>query len=84
MNTVARSIRIEDEVWKSAYQKAQKMGVSLTFVIKSALQNFSRLENPLLIVDEGDIVLSSEMQEKMDTLGNTASEKVKERLQGVI
>lgn len=80
MSTTARSIRIEDEIWKSALEKSKKMGVSLTFVIKNYLKNFSNMKDPIIVIDEGEVPLSSDLQKKADDLGTLASQKIKQRL----
>ena len=49
-------------------------------VDRDYLKNFATFQDPIIIVDEGEIPLSKDMQEKADRLGNFAAQQVEKRL----
>ncbi len=62
------TIRIERDIKKKAAQQAAKLGVPLTFIVKTALINF--VESPKIVVGEPqDVIVTSDIQAKMDKIG---------------
>ncbi len=62
------TIRIEEDIKRKAAQHAAKLGVPLTFIIKTALINF--VESPKIVVGEPqDVLVTSDIQAKMDKIG---------------
>lgn len=63
------TIRIEDQLKKKAAKQAQKMGVSVTLVVKNALKNF--VKNPSIVIGEPeDIEVTPDLQKKMDRVAS--------------
>ncbi|MFH1545857.1 MAG: hypothetical protein ABIE14_00580 [Patescibacteria group bacterium] len=56
MPTPIRNFRINDETWQPALKKANSVGVSLTFVVKSILRDFTR---------RGEVIISAPAEIKM-------------------
>ena len=56
MSTSIRNFRIADETWQPAREKANAVGVSLTFVVKSVLRDFAK---------RGDVHISEPIEIKM-------------------
>jgi len=62
------TIRIEEDLKKKAAAQAEKLGVPLTFIVKTALINF--IESPKIVIGEPqDVIITSDIQEKMDKIG---------------
>ncbi|MDP4008213.1 MAG: hypothetical protein Q8P68_03410 [Candidatus Peregrinibacteria bacterium] len=61
------TIRIQDDIKRKATEQAAKLGVPLTFIIKTALINF--IESPKIIIGEPqDVIVTSDIQAKMDKI----------------
>ncbi|MFH1375117.1 MAG: hypothetical protein ABIH35_00395 [Patescibacteria group bacterium] len=56
MPTSIRNFRIANETWQPARKKADAVGVSLTFVVKSVLRDFAR---------RGEVTISAPVEIKM-------------------
>ncbi len=68
------TIRIEDELKSKAALQAEKFGIPLTLIVKNALRNF--IEAPKIVIGEPEaIVVTPDMQKKMDKIGNLLSKK---------
>ena len=68
------TIRIEDELKLKAAAQANKLGIPLTLIVKNALKNF--VESPKVIIGEPEtIVVTPEIQAKMDKIGELLSKK---------
>ncbi|EKD64209.1 MAG: hypothetical protein ACD_51C00047G0007 [uncultured bacterium] len=66
MNTL--TIRIDSDLKERASVQAEKLGVPLTFIIKTALINF--VESPKIVIGEPqDVIVASDTQSKMDKIG---------------
>ncbi len=66
------TIRIEDKLKSKAASQAEKLGISLTLVVKNALQSF--VESPKVVIGEAEtIVVTSDIQAKMDRIGDLLS-----------
>jgi predicted transcriptional regulator len=63
------TIRIEDELKKDAFHQAQKLGISLTLVIKNALKNFVK-SGAVIIGEPEDVEVDDELQQKMDRVAS--------------
>jgi hypothetical protein len=62
------TIRIEDELKKDAFHQAQKLGISLTLVVKNALKNF--VKSGAVVIGEPEVIdVTPQMQKKMDKIG---------------
>jgi len=62
------TIRIDDKLKANASKQAEKLGVSLTLVVKNALKNF--IESPKIIIGEATtVVIDRQIQSKMDKIG---------------
>lgn len=62
------TIRIDESLKKKAAAQAEKLGVPLTFIVKSALINF--VESPKIVVGEPqDVIVTNDIQDKMDKIG---------------
>ncbi len=68
------TIRIEEELKKKAAQQAAKLGIPITYVVKSALINF--VESPKIVIGEPEeIIVTPNLQEKMNKIGTLLSKK---------
>ena len=66
------TIRIEDELKSKAALQADKLGISLTLIVKNALISFT--ESPKITIGETEtIVVTPDVQAKMDKIGNLLS-----------
>jgi len=66
------TIRIEDELKSKAAKQANKLGIPLTLIVKNALVSF--VESPKIIIgDTETIVVTPDIQAKMDKIGNLLS-----------
>lgn len=66
------TIRIEEELKAKASEEAEKLGISLTLIIKNALKNF--VETPRIVIGEPEtIVVTPGIQKKMDKIGELLS-----------
>ncbi len=74
MTMTTLTIRIEDKLKAKAAAQADKLGISLTLIVKTALKNF--VESPKIIIGEPEIiVVTPDIQAKMDKIGNLLSKK---------
>ena len=70
------TIRIEENLKTRAFNHAEKLGVPLTLVVKTALRNF--ISSKQFVVGEPETVpVTSKMQLKMDKIGKLLSKKKK-------
>jgi antitoxin component of RelBE/YafQ-DinJ toxin-antitoxin module len=70
------TIRIEENLKTRAFNHAEKLGVPLTLVVKTALKNF--IKSKQFIVGEPEKVeVSSKVQLKMDKIGKLLSKRSK-------
>ena len=61
------TIRIDDNLKKSAFKAAEKLGIPLTLVIKNALKQFT--ENPNIVIGEpSDVIVNKNIKEKMNLI----------------
>jgi len=68
------TIRIEDELKLKAAKQADKLGVSLTLIVKNALRNF--VEAPKIVIGEPEtVIVTPDIQVKMDKIGELLSKK---------
>lgn len=68
------TIRIESDLKAKAAAQANKLGVPLTLIVKNALRNF--VESPKVVIGEPEtIVVTPEIQAKMDKIGELLSKK---------
>ncbi len=68
------TIRIDEKLKVSASKVAEKLGVSLSFVIKNALKNF--IETPKIVISESkSIEVTPEIQKKMDQVAKQLKNK---------
>ena len=66
------TIRIDEALKMRASAQADKLGVPLTFIIKSALINF--IESPKIVIGEPqNVIVTSDLQSKMDKIGELLS-----------
>lgn len=66
------TIRIEDELKLKAMSQADKLGVPLTLIIKTALRNF--IASPKVIIgDVEPVEVTPDIQAQMDTIGDLLS-----------
>jgi hypothetical protein len=62
------TIRIDEQLKKKAAKRAEKMGVSVSFVVKNALKSF--VQNPTIILGEPEeIKMPPHLQKKADKIG---------------
>jgi len=67
MPTCIRNFRIADETWQPARKKADAVGVSLTFVVKSILRDFAK---------RGEVHISEPIKIKMPRSTQLLSKKL--------
>lgn len=68
------TIRIDENLKSKAFSKAEKLGIPLTLVVKNALRNF--VDAPKIIIGEPEtIVVTPDIQKKMDRIGKLLSKK---------
>lgn len=63
------TIRIEEQLKKKASKRAEKLGISVSFVIKNALKNF--VEAKKIVIEEPNIEVlevTPALQKKMDRI----------------
>ncbi|MDP3975542.1 MAG: hypothetical protein Q8P95_01360 [bacterium] len=66
------TIRIEDDLKQKAFYQAQRMGISITLVVKNALKNF--VKNPTITIGEPeDVEVTASLQAKMDKVADILS-----------
>lgn len=66
------TIRIDENLKKKAFNQAEKMGIPLTLVLKSALKNF--IEAKSFTVGKAEtIAVTPAIQKKMDKIGKLLS-----------
>lgn len=66
------TIRIEDDLKRKVAQQAYELGISVTLVIKNALQNF--IKNPSIVIgNPEDVEVTSDLQKKMDRVATLLS-----------
>lgn len=63
------TIRIEEDLKKKAIQQAARLGIPLSFIIKMSLVQF--VDTPKIVIGEPqDVYVTSDIQAKMDKIGN--------------
>ena len=68
------TIRIEDKLKSKAASQASKLGVPLTLIVKNALISF--VKSPKIVIGEAEtIVVTPDIQSKMDKISELLSEK---------
>lgn len=68
------TIRIEEDLKTKAFNRAEKLGIPLTLVVKNALRNF--VETSRVVIGEPeDIIVTPDIQKKMDKIGKLLSKK---------
>ena len=68
------TIRIDEKLKGAAARAAEKLGVSLSFVIKNALKSF--VEEPKIIIGESkSIDVTLDIQKKMDNVAEQLKKK---------
>lgn len=66
------TIRIDPSLKDKASKEAEKLGVSLSLIIKNGLQNF--VDSPKVIIGEAQtVIVDAETQKKMDIIGELLS-----------
>lgn len=79
MATQIRNFRITDEIWKPAQLQAQKAGISLSLVVKTALQQFSA--NPRITIGKVEEVKMPRTTQKLaDRLAIVADQAIAKKL----
>lgn len=70
------TIRIDDQLKAKAAKEASRLGISLSFIVKNALRNFS--ESPKLTIGEPEIIpLSPSMQKKVNKTAFAVNKSIK-------
>lgn len=68
------TIRIDEDLKSKAAAQANALGVPLTLIVKNALKNF--VESQKVVIGEPEtIVVTPEIQAKMDKIGELLSKK---------
>lgn len=68
------TIRIEDDLKSKAASQADKLGISLTMVVKNALKSF--VESPKIVIGEVEtMIVTPEIQAKMNKIGDLLSKE---------
>ncbi|MDD3861661.1 MAG: hypothetical protein PHP74_02110 [Candidatus Gracilibacteria bacterium] len=68
------TIRIEKDLKTKAFSRAEKLGIPLTLIVKNALRNF--VETSKVVIGEPEtVVVTPEIQKKMDKIGDVLSKK---------
>lgn len=68
------TIRIDENLKSKAAMQACKLGIPLTLIVKNALKNF--VESSRVVIGEPEtIVVTPEIQAKMDKIGELLSKK---------
>lgn len=71
------TIRIEESLKNQAFNQAEKLGVPLTLVIKSALKNF--IQTKQVVIGKPKLMkVTPDIQEKMNKIGILLSKKNKQ------
>ena len=66
------TIRIEEDLKKKAAKAAAKLGVPLTFIVKTALTNF--VDSPKIYIGEPEHVeVTPDIQKQLDEIGELLS-----------
>lgn len=66
------TIRIEEDLKRKASKQAYELGISVTLVVKNALQNF--IKNPSIVIGTPEVVdVTPELQRKMDKIASILS-----------
>ncbi len=72
INMTTLTIRIKDDLKSKASRQAEKLGISLTLIVTSALKNF--VESPRVVIGEPEILkVTPGIQEKMNKVANLLS-----------
>jgi hypothetical protein len=68
------TIRIDETLKAKAFDRAEKLGIPLTLIVKNALRNF--VETSRVVIGEPEtVVVTPAIQKKMDKIGNLLSKK---------
>lgn len=68
------TIRIEEELKTKAFNRAEKLGIPLTLVVKNALRNF--VETSKVVIGEPEtVIVTPKIQKKMDKIGSILSKE---------
>lgn len=68
------TIRIEEDLKTKAFDKAEKLGIPLTLVVKNALRTF--IETSRVVIGEPEtVIVTPQIQKKMDEIGNLVPKK---------
>jgi len=68
------TIRIDESLKTQAFNRAEKLGIPLTLVVKNALKNF--VETSRVVIGEVETaVVTPDIQKKMDKIGNVLAKK---------
>ncbi len=66
------TVRIKDDLKSKAAHQAEKLGISLTLIVTSALKNF--VESPRIVIGEPEILkVTPTIQKKMDKVAKLLS-----------
>jgi antitoxin component of RelBE/YafQ-DinJ toxin-antitoxin module len=66
------TIRIDESLKKKAARQAEQLGISVTLVVKNALQNF--VKNPSVVIgNPEDVAVTPALQKKMDKIASILS-----------
>ena len=61
------TIRIKDDLKNKAFNQAEKLGVPLTLIVTTALENF--VKSPRIVIGEPEIIeVTPAIQKKMDKI----------------
>lgn len=68
------TIRIEDDLKRKAFHQAEKLGLPVTLIVKTALLNF--VETRKITIGEPEVItVTPAIQKKMDKIGRLLSHK---------
>jgi len=66
------TIRIDESLKKKAVRQAEQLGISVTLVVKNALQNF--VKNPSIVIgNPEEVPVTPALQKKMDKIASILS-----------
>ncbi len=75
MSTPIHNFRIADKTWQPALEKANSIGISLTFVVKAVLQDFAK---------RGEVIISAPTEIKMPRSTQLLSQRFAKATQATI
>jgi len=71
-----RNFRIRDSVWQNAKQKADDLGITMTFLVEKLLQEFN--QKPRLVIGEPEIMeVPDNMKSELSNLAEIVDDTVK-------